>query len=113
MSEPNNPQVQIYNSEYGRSFNLYIRLDRLQEFKEFVKRERYERQPSSMPGLSWPALLGLDAIFARRPKKFPVEDLLDWLASGIQDNPPVTKPEIEYALERFSSLYPPDISEDA
>jgi hypothetical protein len=110
-------QISIVNSEYGKPFNLYVRSDRLKAFYQFMIDERHpERKSDPMPGASWAVVLGLDAIFARRPKKFPVDDILLWLASGIiphPDFPRVTKTEVEYALERFSAMYPPDASEDA
>ena len=56
-----------------------------------------------MPGVSWDAIKGLDCIFDRRPKKFPVDDILNWLVSLFPDvNTSVTKDEVIYALERFS-----------
>lgn len=111
-------QISIFNSEQGKPFNLYIRADRHQAFGRFVIDERHaDRQPSVMPGLSWAAILGLDAIFYKRPKKFPVDDILNFLAHDIiphSDFPPVTKAEVEYALERFAAVYPPDLAaEDA
>jgi hypothetical protein len=112
MAEPNTQQISIFNSDSNRPFNLYVRTDRLQAFHDFIIGERHpEYRSSPMPGVSWAVMAGLDAIFARRPKKFPVHDILSWLANSL--HPAVTTDEIEHALERFSALYPPDVSEDA
>ena len=114
MSEPDVQKVSIYNSELGRHFELYVRRDRLSEFCKLVLAGRQPDAPQGMPGLSWAAVTGLDAIFAKRPKKFPVYDIQAWLQQVLTgQEPPVSKPEIEKALERFSAAYPPDISESA
>jgi len=110
-------QISIVNSEYGKPFNLYVRSDRLKAFYRFMINERHpEYKSNPMPGVSWAAVMGLDAVFARRPKKFPVNDILLWLSNDCiphSDFPRITKDEVEYALERFSAVYPPDASEDA
>lgn len=116
--DPNVVAVQIFNSEYQKLFTLYVREDRHKAFGQFVLDERYRREaagepepPSSViPGLSWGAIMGLDAIFARRPKKFSTEDIVKWLQGDLI---PLTKGEVETGLEKFSQLYPPDVSEDA
>lgn len=114
MVEPGVEQVQIFNSEFNKNFDLYVRRDRIEAFYRFLLTERHpDRRGNSMPGISWGAVLGLDAIFARRPKKFPVHDIILWLKEGCVVTPEVTGDEIEYALERFSAMYPPDASEDA
>jgi hypothetical protein len=107
-------QIQIFNSELNRNFSLYIRPERLHAFYQFLLRERHaDRQPDPVPGISWAASLGLDAIFAKRPKKFPSNDIMIWLAFGVTATPEVTKAEVEYALERFATVHPPDVAEDA
>jgi hypothetical protein len=112
MADPDNvQQISVFNPEHGKPFNLYVRPDRLLAFRDFVARDRRPAPPPAMPGLSWAAVMGLDAIFAQRPKKFPVEDILLWLANDCA--PPVSVHEVECALERFSLLHPPDVSQDA
>jgi hypothetical protein len=113
--EDNTLKVSIFNSDLQRNFDLFVRKDRLKAFYDFTIGERHPERTASMPGLSWAAMLGLDAIFERRPKRFPVQDILTYLAGSCtaHTNDSVTPPEIEYALERFSMLYPPDISESA
>ena len=106
--------VRIFNSEDGREYTLYIRQDRLDRFFQFVT---YHRDPeyksSPMPGLNWSAILGLDAIFDHRPKKLPAGDMIRWLHKEISFlsifNPPLTRDEVELALERFATIYPPDV----
>jgi hypothetical protein len=120
MGEPDVLRISVYNSDAGRKFDLRIRKDRYKAFQAFLMRRRWngEYRPVSggMPGLSWAAIMGLDAIFERRPKKFPVRDILRHLADDSVPGggaPAVTPHEVESALEAFSSVYPPDVSEDA
>jgi len=118
--DPNTEQVRIRNSENNTDYYLYVRKDRLYEFVQFVMANRApEYKTSQMPGLSWAAICGLDAVFDRRPKKFPANDIIKWLQNLTIANewkfssPIITEDEIEYALERFSAVRPPDVSEDA
>lgn len=118
MNESNVIKAVIFNSDAGRKFDLYVRKDRYIAFQEFLMRRRWrgEYQPavSPMPGISWGAFMGLDAIFDRRPKSFPVCDILQFLADDIHpgdEAPAVTVHEVEAALERFAAQYPPDVSE--
>ncbi len=120
MDESNILKIPVFNSDAGRKFDLYVRKDRYKAFQGFLMRRRWdgEYQPEtvSMPGLSWAAILGLDAVFDRRPKSFPTRDILKFLADDIVPGggaPAVTPHEVESALERFSSVYPPDVSESA
>lgn len=108
-------KISVFNSDAGRKYDLYVREDRLKAFETFLLGRRDEYQPeASMPGLSWAAFQGLDAIFDRRPKKFPTHDILQFLADYLHGaTPAVTSQEVEAALERFSCFYPPDVSEDA
>jgi hypothetical protein len=112
--------ISVFNSEAQRNFNLYVRQDRLLAFHNFLMRNRCPDTPSSvMPGISWGAVLGLDAIFERRPKRFPVSDILTFLAEDYKNNtlpsslPPPTSAEIEKVLGLFAAEYPPDVSEGA
>jgi hypothetical protein len=121
MDESNVLKISVLNSDAGKKFDLYVRKDRLKAFQEFLSRRRWngEYQPatSGMPGLSWSAFAGLDAIFDRRPKSFPARDIVQFLADdinlGIGHAPAVTPHEVETSLERFSAVFPPDISESA
>ena len=113
---PNTEQVRIRNSENNTDYYLYVRKDRLDEFIQLVMADRApDRKASPMPGLSWAAICGLDAVFDRRPKKFPTSDIMNWLRWIILDqfHVNVEQGEVEYALERFSAVRPPDVSEDA
>ena len=116
---PDIEHVRIRNSENNTDYYLYVRKDRLDEFIRFVMANRTpERKVNPMPGLSWAAICGLDAIFDRRPKKFPTDDIIKWLQVTVTiiwqyPDPLITNDEIEYALERFSEVRPPDVSEDA
>jgi hypothetical protein len=120
MDETNVVKIAVYNSDAGRKYDLYVRKDRCLAFHKFLmdRRWRGEYQPAApgMPGLSWAAFMGLDAIFDRRPKSFPVRDILQWIANDIIPGggaPAVTPHEVESALEKFSAVYPPDVSENA
>lgn len=111
-------QISVYNSASGKKHTLHVRKDRLAAFYEFVMRRRqvgeYKPEPPGMPGLSWSAMLGLDAIFERRPKSFPAEDILQWIADDLHPGAgAATSHEVEKALEKFSAVYPPDVSESA
>lgn len=107
-------EVQILNSEINTRYYMYVRKDRLGAFYSFLLTNRSNTPVPNMPGLSGAGIAGLDAIFERRPKKFPVHDILVWLCArlGSPVNPPVTVYEIENALERFAKIYPPDIGAD-
>jgi hypothetical protein len=118
MDESNVLKISILNSDAGRKFDLHVRRDRLKAFYELLMRRRcndeYQPAASGMPGLSWSAFMGLDAIFDRRPKSFPARDILQFLADHtIPVGGPFTPHEVESALERFSALFPPDVSENA
>jgi hypothetical protein len=109
-------KVSIFNSDLQRDFDLFVRKDRLAAFREFAASDRRPGHDAPMPGISWTATLGLDAIFERRPKRFPAQDILAYLAgycTAHSHGDPLTPPEVERALERFSALYPPDVSESA
>ena len=115
-NDPNLEEIRIFNSENNTHYYLYIRKNRIQEFFSLITKDRHTAgSVSLMPGLTWAAVLGLDAIFDRRPEKFPVQDILHWFRDhqkqylGEYPNPTITVREIENALERFSTLYPPDV----
>ncbi len=117
---PNILKIGVLNSEVGRKFDLHVRRDRALAFYDFLMRRRrsgeYRPAPPGMPGLSWAAFSGLDAIFDRRPKSFPACDIVRFLADDIRPGGgegAVTPHEVESALEHFSEMYPPDVSESA
>ena len=100
-------RVAIVNSETGPAHELFVRRRRLGEFLALVARApRTPEPPVRMPGLSWAAICGLDAVFDRRPKKFPAQDIVAWLGALAGTGPA----NIEAALEGFSKLRPPDVS---
>jgi hypothetical protein len=116
--DPNVEEIRVLNSENNTHYYLYVRRDRIRAFYDFIVADR-QTVPSAqiaMPGLSGTAIAGLDAIFDRRPLKFPAQDLLVWFRTAQKDylgeypNPTITVQEIEKALERFSSVYPPDVA---
>jgi hypothetical protein len=118
MDEANVLKIVVLNSDSGRKLNLYVRKDRLAAFQEALLRDRGSifHPASNMPGLSWAAILGLDAIFDHRPQSFPARDIVKFLAD--ETNPgegaaPIKPHEVEAALERFAHAFPPDVSEDA
>ena len=107
-------EIRVFNSDIQTYYYLHIRKDRVQAFYSLIAQERHPARVSSMPGLSWAAISGLDAIFERRPLKFPVYDILHWFCDNAltyapQFDPPLTQAEIEHALERFATLYPTDV----
>src|ERR1700675_1612075 len=108
-TESNVLEVRIKNSENSTDYYLYVRKERLQAFHDLLNSNRAPETPAGMPGLSYGGMLGLDAIFEKRPRKFPVYDILGWLAgeSG------ASRAEVEKMLEKFAALYPPDITETA
>lgn len=108
-TDPNILEVRIRNSENATDYYLYIRKERLQAFHELLSQRPYRDIPAGMPGLGWQAMLGLDAIFEKRPRKFPVYDILTYLANGTD----ASTTEVEKTLERFSTQYPPDVAETA
>jgi hypothetical protein len=104
-------EIQILNSEINTRYYMYVRRDRLGAFCNFVLSDRRTVPQPGMPGLNGAGIAGLDAIFDRRPRKFPVQDILAWLcrqAAASPGSPPVTVHEVEDALGRFSAVYPPD-----
>jgi hypothetical protein len=118
--EDNVLQISVFNSTTGKKHALFVRRDRFKAFQEFLMRRRwcgeYQPGPPGMPGLSWAGFMGLDAIFDRRPKSFPTHDILQFIANDIIPGggaPAVTPQEVEKALEAFSAVYPPDVSETA
>jgi hypothetical protein len=108
-TESNVLEVKIRNSENHTDYYLYVRKERLQAFHDLLNSNRAPNTPDGMPGLSWGAMLGLDAIFEKRPRKFPVYDILRYLAADSG----ASGAEIEKTLEKFAALYPPDITETA
>ncbi len=107
-------QVCIRNSELKTDYYLYVWTDRLSDFVAMAVGNRQANVSApSMPGLTWAAILGLDAIFAQRPKKFPVEDILKWLQQQINERTNgivIPIPELEKLLELFSQFHPPDVA---
>lgn len=112
VTDSNILEVRINNSENSTDYFLYVRKDRLEAFYTLVYTDRFVGAPQGMPGLSWSAMLGLDAIFEKRPRKFPVYDIITWLYTGCV-KPGLTRPELEKALEQFATMYPPDVAETA
>jgi hypothetical protein len=108
-NESNVLEVRIRNSENNTDYYLYVRKERLQAFHDLLNSNRAPETPAGMPGLGWSAMLGLDAIFEKRPRRFPVYDILGWLAGDTD----ASRAEVEKALEKFAALYPPDITETA
>jgi hypothetical protein len=108
-TESNILEVRIRNSENSTDYYLYVRKDRLQAFHDLLNSKRAPETPAGMPGLSWGAMLGLDAIFEKRPRKFPVYDILGFLAGDSG----ASGAEVEKTLEKFAVLYPPDVTETA
>lgn len=117
-TDPNVEEIRVLNSENNTHYYQYVRRDRIRAFYAFIVADR-QTVPAAqitMPGLSGPAIAGLDAIFDRRPLKFPTHDLLAWFRDnqkaylGDYPNPTITTQEIEKALERFSAVYPPDVA---
>lgn len=116
--DPNILEVRMLNSENNTNYFQYLRLDRLKSFYDFIVTDRRPSHCPKMPGLSGAAIAGLDAIFDRRPAKFPYIDVLRWMRDnqkeylGEYPNPTITIEEIEDALERFSAVWPPDVRGD-
>lgn len=114
--DPNVEEIRILNSENNTHYYQYVRRDRIRAFFEFIISDRRTVFIPSMPGLSGAGISGLDAIFDRRPHKFPVHDIVKWFRDnqkaylGEYPNPTITAQEIEHALERFAALYPPDVA---
>jgi hypothetical protein len=108
-NDPNVLEVRITNSENQTNYFLYVRKDRLEAFHNLLNGNRAPNTPAGMPGLSWGAMLGLDAIFEKRPRRFPVYDIVGYLAAESG----ASRPEVEKVLEKFAALYPPDITETA
>jgi len=104
-------KIAVFNSDAGRNFDLYVRDDRYRAWLDFFNRNRQPDVKPGMPGLSWAAIQGLDAIFEKRPKGFPVRDILAFLAGDPFCGG--NSAEIELVLEQFSKVYPPDVSEGA
>jgi hypothetical protein len=111
MDESNVIKAAVFNSDAGRKFDLYLRRDRYRAFLDFLNCNRQPDVKPGMPGLSWAAIQGLDAIFEKRPRQFPVRDIIAFLASDC--TPAVTSHEVEAALECFAAVFPPDVSESA
>jgi len=115
-ADPNVEEIRILNSENNTHYYQYLRRDRTRAFYEFILADRRTVFIPTMPGLSGAGIAGLDAIFDRRPLKFPVHDIVAWLRDnqkaylGEYPNPTITAQEIEHALERFAALYPPDVA---
>ena len=108
-TEPNVLEVRILNSENNTAYYLYVREERLKAFHELLSQRPYRDVPAGMPGLGWQGMLGLDAIFEKRPRRFPVHDILGYLANGTGASPT----EVEKTLEKFSTQFPPDVAETA
>jgi|SRR5208337_1389242 len=115
-TDSNVEEIKVLNSENSTHYYLRVRKDRLKAFYEFIMADRRTVFVPGMPGLSGAAIAGLDAIFDRRPFKFPAHDLLAWFRDnqtaylGASPSPPIGTMEIEHALERFAAAYPPDVS---
>jgi hypothetical protein len=109
-TDPNILEVRIQNSENNTFYYLSIRRDRLDAFWAFLHQREFADAVPGMPGLSWAAMQGLDAIFDKRPRKFPVYDIIQWFLLGCA-KAGITAAEIEKALEKFSTMYPPDVAE--
>src|SRR5271157_6250563 len=114
LTDSNIIEIRVLNTELSTHYYLHVREDRIRAFYDFMAQDRRAVPAPAMPGLSGRAIAGLDAIFHRRPSKFPAHDLLAWFRDnqaaylGTQPEPAIDAPEIEDALERFSALYPPD-----
>jgi hypothetical protein len=106
----NAEEVRILNSENQTFYFFTLRKDRLTAFFQYLKENRSSGQPaSSMPGVSGPAVYGLDCIFfGPKPSRFPAQDILDWLRNqqkeqlGDYPNPTITSQEVEHVLGQWA-----------
>ncbi len=100
--------VRVLNSENNTYYFFAAREDRLKDFYQFIVRDRRINSSPWMPGLSGPAILGVQSIFCSIPTRFPSLDILTWFRNeqknylGEYPNPTIAIPEIEDALGRFA-----------
>jgi hypothetical protein len=106
----NAEEVRILNSENQTYYYFTLRRDRLAAFYAYLMANRRITLPASgMPGISGPAMFGLDCIFfGSKPSRFPAKDILDWLRDqqlvilGSFPNPTITSGEIEAVLGQWA-----------
>jgi len=100
--------VRVLNSENNTYYYFAARADRLTDFYLFILKDRHIQTGPWMPGLSGPAILGVQSIFCSIPNRFPSLDILTWFRNeqktyiGDYPNPTIAIPEIEDALGRFA-----------
>jgi hypothetical protein len=103
-------EVRVMNSEIHTHYYMYIRRDRLVGFYDFMLRNRKTVSFGLLPGYSAATVLGLSAIFAHIPSKFPITDIIHWLRDeqknylGSYPNPTLTAEEICTALAEYSRV---------
>jgi len=106
----NAEEVRILNNENNTFYYFTLRKDRLAAFFQYQKENRSSGYPASiMPGISGPAMYGLDCIFfGPKPARFPAKDILDWLRGQQKEqlgeylNPTITTQEIEASLGQWA-----------
>jgi hypothetical protein len=113
VTAPNAEEVRIMNSENNTHYFFTLRKDRLAAFYQYMLENRNAGKPalpaSVMPGISGPAIYGLDCIFfGPKPSKFPPMDIFVWIRNqqkaylGDYPNPTITTQEVEAAIEQWA-----------
>jgi len=106
--DPRVVDVRVLNSENNTYYYFTAREDRLKDFYQFIVKDRHINSGPWMPGLSGPAILGVQSIMCGIPTRFPSLDILTWFRNeqktylGEYPNPTIAIPEIEDALGRFA-----------
>jgi hypothetical protein len=73
-------EVRVLNSEINTHYYMNLYVPEVKEFFQFVLANRkIVPPPNGMPGVSGPATLALERLFANVPSKFPLVDLIRFL----------------------------------
>lgn len=103
--------VVIHRTDTDTDVCIKVRLDRIEAFKNLlwdgeVIESLHFAKSDDIPGISGLAALGVSTIFTRIPNKFPVVDLLTYLAEGVEDSHCRNRIEVEKRLEIMANRYP-------
>ena len=80
-------EVKVKHTGLNTDYRLTIRSDRMDAFEEFIRNRRclpYQESWGGEEGVSGGAVIGLNAIFTHIPNKFPVQDLIRWVAKQVE-----------------------------
>jgi len=98
--------VKVKHTGLNTNYQMTIRSERMDAFETFIKYRHCLPYQESWGGEEWVsggAVIGLNAIFTHIPNKFPLQDLIRWVAKQVEVE---DLSSVDSALVIFGQRYP-------